>query len=185
MVMGATCSEWINRGIAFWDRSIAFNWTVIPLFAGLVTSCFNIGEWAGVDEAALHAHSRTIKGHLQTSGKRGRYLSLVSPSGERVNVSCGAYYNAGSCVPPSVAPKVASVDVFDFADTHVILAARDGSGNILLSPVERVDQLRGLAENARSDSWLGKFVLGVLLGLIVATCRYSFFVRRRLRGWTG
>ncbi|WP_335309432.1 hypothetical protein [Sphingomonas phyllosphaerae] len=180
-----SCSEWINCGIALWERSVALNWTVIPLFTGLVVSCFTISEWAGVGEAALHAQARTIKGHLHTSGKRDRYLRLVLPSGERVNVTCGAYYNAGSCVLPSVLPEVRSVDVFDFAGTNVILAARDGSGKVLLSPAQRMDQLRGLAENARSDKWLGKFVLGVLLGLIVATGRHLFFIRRRLRGWTG
>ncbi len=169
----------VNRAVHYCETSLLFNWAVIPIFAGLVTSLFNLGDRVGIADAARHAKAYTVAGTLNRAGHKQRDLVVVNPLGSRLNVTCGAYYNTGSCVSPKYLFKDVKVDLFSFKKDKVILEVRDARGEVLIGRAEREDQLAGVDQNARADSAGSKFVLGALLGLLVAAGRYFLFVRRR------
>lgn len=169
----------INRAIHYCETSLLFNWAVIPIFAGLVTSLYNLEDRVGIADAARYAKAYTVAGTLNRAGHKQRDLVVVNALGSRLNVTCGAYYNTGSCVPPEYLFKDVKIDLFIFKKDKVILEVRDARGKVLIGRAEREDQLAGVDHNARADSVASKFVLGALLGFVVAIGRYFLFVRRR------
>jgi hypothetical protein len=165
------------QSFLFWHkRNFVKWWLWIPLLFASFAFVDRADKRSDIYEIA-HSAPRFLKeGTVDDIGIRGRWMRLHTNQGTH-RISCeaaGPKSRDTDCLPRERFPLEIKVELVDYHGVWLIIAARDVSGNIILSQKKQFDRIKDISEFSKShppekefrDMFIFAFIVGGSLALL-------------------